>query len=455
MSSGTAALPLQARVLRASGWMVIQHGASLSLRLASTLLMTRLLAPEAFGMMAVVHALMTGLWLISDLGLSQSIIVHERGNEEKFLNTAWTVQIIRGLIIWFASAACAWAIWFLAQVGWLKAGTAYADPQMPYIVVVFMFSVAIGGFESTKIQQARRNLQVAPIVVIDLATQLVALGIMLALASTFHSVWALAVGGLLPAIMRVGGSHWLLPGQKNRIAWEQDAWLDIVKFGKWIFLSSAIGFMVTSGDRMILGTMVDTTVLGVYSIAATLLTMAQMMFNAVVGSVIFPALSEVARSRPHDTRQSYTRFQFQVDVALFSLAGFLYMSGSGIVQILYDDRYSEAGFMLSILAVGLIGARYVVAEQGYLALEQAQYHVAASSSRALCLCAGVPLAFHAFGINGALAAIVATQFAAWPVAIYFENRNGLFGWKRALLGVPPLAIGAGLGWIGNHALRVL
>jgi O-antigen/teichoic acid export membrane protein len=239
------------------------------------------------------------------------------------------------------------------------------------------------------------------------------------------------------------------------MAWEHDAWLDIVKFGKWIFLSSAIGFMVTSGDRIILGTMVDTTVLGVYSIAATLLTMAQMMFNAVVGSVIFPALSEVARSRPHDTRQSYTRFQIQVDVALFSLAGFLYMTGPGIVQILYDDRYSEAGFMLSILALGLIGARYVVAEQGYLALEQAQYHVAASSSRALCLCVGVPLAFHAFGINGALAAIVATQFAAWPVAIYFENRNGLFGWKRALLGLPPLAIGAGLGWIGTHALKVL
>jgi hypothetical protein len=105
--------------------------------------------------------------------------------------------------------------------------------------------------------------------------------------------------------------------------------------------------------------------------------------------------------------------------------------------------------------LGLIGARYVVAEQGYLALEQAQYHVAASSSRALCLCVGVPLAFHAFGINGALAAIVATQFAAWPVAIYFENRNGLFGWKRALLGLPPLAIGAGLGWIGTHALKVL
>jgi hypothetical protein len=62
------------------------------------LILTRLLFPEAFGLMALVQVFMGGLQMFSDLGVNMSIIQSKRGEDPDFLNTAWTFQILRGLI---------------------------------------------------------------------------------------------------------------------------------------------------------------------------------------------------------------------------------------------------------------------------------------------------------------------------------------------------------------------
>src|SRR5688572_8201645 len=99
MINDAVAAPLRKRILRASGWTFIQNGAALLLRLFGNLLLTRLLTPEAFGLMAVVQAFVVALAHLSDVGISQSIVVHRRGDDPAFLNTVWTVQILRGILI--------------------------------------------------------------------------------------------------------------------------------------------------------------------------------------------------------------------------------------------------------------------------------------------------------------------------------------------------------------------
>ncbi|MFN3500356.1 MAG: oligosaccharide flippase family protein, partial [Pannonibacter indicus] len=59
------------------------------LRLASNLALTRLLFPEAFGLMALIQTFMVGLQMFSDIGIRPSIIQNKRGEEADFLNTAW------------------------------------------------------------------------------------------------------------------------------------------------------------------------------------------------------------------------------------------------------------------------------------------------------------------------------------------------------------------------------
>ena len=73
---------------------------------------------------------------------------------------------------------------------------------------------------------------------------------------------------------------------------------EIVRFGKWIFPSSILGFLVNNGDRLLLGAMVDTTVLGVYVIAFFIVNAVEQALLRIVGNVTYPALSQVVRDRP-------------------------------------------------------------------------------------------------------------------------------------------------------------
>ncbi len=92
---------LQKKAIGASVWVIIGYGSSQCLRLISNLILTRLLVPELFGLMALVNTFIIGLNLFSDVGIRPSIIRSERGEDPLFLNTAWTLQVIRGFRISF------------------------------------------------------------------------------------------------------------------------------------------------------------------------------------------------------------------------------------------------------------------------------------------------------------------------------------------------------------------
>ena len=96
----TTMMTLRQRVIRAGSWAVTGFVTTQAIRLGGNLILTRLLFPEAFGLMAIVYVFMAGLALFSDLGINPSIIQNRQGGDPDFLNTAWVVQILRGVLIW-------------------------------------------------------------------------------------------------------------------------------------------------------------------------------------------------------------------------------------------------------------------------------------------------------------------------------------------------------------------
>src|SRR5258706_9299249 len=105
---------LQRRVVSGSVWTIAGYGAGQVLRLAGNLVLARLLYPEAFGLMALVSVFLQGLAMFSDIGIGPSIIQSRRGDELAFLNTAWTIQVVRGIVLWVVSMAGAapFAAWY-------------------------------------------------------------------------------------------------------------------------------------------------------------------------------------------------------------------------------------------------------------------------------------------------------------------------------------------------------
>ena len=404
--------------------------------------------------MAIVYVLMIGFALFSDLGIAQNIVQSRRGDEPAFLNTAWTVQVLRGIVIWVLALLVAAMLPAAAALGWLRIGTVYADTQLPWIIAVFSITAVVAGFESTKILVARRNIQMRQITQIELLSQVIALAVMAALAWWTHSIWALVAGAILAATVRCVMSHLMLAGEHNRFGWERSALKELLGFGKWIFVSSTIGFLVINGDRLLLGGLVDTQTLGLYSIAFLLVNALSQILNTLAGNVFFPAMSQVVRERPHDLAAVSNKFQRFVDLFLMTASGILIAAGSTMVTLLYDSRYRMAGPILSTLAIGSIGMRYVVAGQCYLAMGKPQIIAVAGVLSLLVLYIGLPVAFHFHQFQGALLVIVLSSFSGWPLAIYFKIKHGLLDIKIEMLALPALAVGLILGLVLRFLLSV-
>ena len=224
--------------------------------MASNLILTRLLFPEVFGLMALVTACMVGMAMFSDVGITPAIMQNKRGDEPDFLNTAWTIQVIRGVLLWLSTFLLAYPL-----------SVFYGEELLLYLLPAAGLTLIITGFNPTRIATADRHLIVGRVVFWDIVSQGLGVVVMVLLAWQLQSIWALIIGMVTGSLLKVLLMYFFLPGLKNSFHFEAEAARDLINFGKWIFLSTASGFLILQGDKIVLGKYISLHNLGIYNIA--------------------------------------------------------------------------------------------------------------------------------------------------------------------------------------------
>jgi O-antigen/teichoic acid export membrane protein len=448
LSSDRNLRSLRERVFHAGRWALASHVLGQAIRFGTNLLMTRLLVPEMFGVMAIANMVMIGLALFSDLGLRQNVVQSPRGNDPAFLNTVWAAQIVRGFMIG-AFAACGGLILALAnQFGIVPETSAYAMEVLPYVVAALGIGAVVSGFDSTKAFEASRHLEIGRVTQIDLLAQVAGVAVMLLCALFMRSVWVLVAGGIATSVIRMALTHMWLTGVRNRFQWDSVAFREIFHFGKWIFLSSILTYFGSASDMMILGGLVSAKVLGVYSIAILLLNAIEQIVMKLAGNVAFPALSEVARERRSNLGTTLYKFHLPMAAFSYGFAGLLACAAPAIVGLLYDARYADAGWMLQILALALVAVPYRLHAMSLLSLGQPRRHTYLMAIRLAAILVTVPAGFHLGGMQGVVWGIVASYFTSIPASLFFASRNELVDLRKELLPLPVFA----LGWLAGAAI---
>jgi O-antigen/teichoic acid export membrane protein len=331
---------IKSRVIRGTVISLLGQGGSKGLRLASNMILSRLLFPEAFGLMTMVNFMVLGLSMISDVGILPNIIQHKRGEEPDFLNTAWTIQVMRGVGLLVLGAALAFPLaWY------------YEQPELVTLAPVACLSALFNGFDSTKIASMRRQIQLGRVVTIEIVSQVGAMIVMFAYAYTYRTVWALVFGSVASAAIRCVMTHAILPGIRNRFHLEPEAARSIFSFGKWIFFSTGITYLAMRLDSLLLGKLLDLAEVGVYSQAAQLAFVPIEVGGMVVGSVLLPALAEGARQDRETLNRYFAEAQRLVcSAGLFAILGIVFFAPA-LFWIAYDDRYLEAGWMVQLAMI--------------------------------------------------------------------------------------------------------
>lgn len=431
--SAKSQMSLKLRAFWASVWVSFGSVGGFVIRLLSNLVLTRLLFPEAFGLMLLTSTVIFMMSMLSDVGITQNIIRGEHGDDPLFLDTAWAFQIIRGVVLWLAACVFALLLFVVTSWGWIPSHLTWADSRLPWLIVVTSFGMVITGFQSTDLATATRRLIVRPVVIMETVIQLGGVVLMGLLAWWLRSVWALVISGLVMNIFQTLASHVVLRIHRNRWRIERKFLHELFTFGKWLALSSAITVFVVGGPGIIMASLVDSQVLGLFSIAFMLITSVGGVLGKLHARVFLPAISEVVRNSRSRLAQIINRLRWRIDPALMVISGGIYALGPFVIQTLYDKRYAEAGQMLQFLAIAIVFDRHSIFQSVYLALNEPKNQVVLNLVRAVSLFVSVPVAFHFFGLQGALVAIGLREIVSLPLIFWFNAKHDLNNFRLELV----------------------
>ena len=163
----------------------------MGLRFVGSIVLTRLFAPELFGLMTLLTTIIVGLSLFSHIGFEDSIIQNPRGDDEPFINTTWTIQVLRGIALWLVMVIVAWPI------------ARFYDPRLLWLLPVVGFASVISGFSSPSLLSLSRHLGVGRLSLLELICQFVLYVVAVGWAYFDRTIWALVVARLASELVRM------------------------------------------------------------------------------------------------------------------------------------------------------------------------------------------------------------------------------------------------------------
>jgi lipopolysaccharide exporter len=401
-------------------------GATAVIRLGSSLVLTRLLSPDAYGIFGILLSFLFMIEMMSDVGTMALLIRHPRGDEPRFVHTLWTIRLIRSVFNF--------AVVFLAAP---LIASIYHAPALKDALRVLSIWFLLNGAESMSFGLAIRHQRARLSNYNELASNVVMTMFVIGMAFLLRNHFALILGALLQRVLLVVASHFYYRDIGVGIAFDREARRDQFQFARYVTPSSVLTIVLAQYDKVILARLFNLTLLGIYSIAGNMVAQLTgvMMHNARF--VLFARCADYFRSNRSTAAYRY----YRENVRLFAIgalpsaiiAGFAPL----IIAVLYDPRYMMAGRILTVMGLSAVIAAFQNASENLLvASGLSRVVLVANIIRIVSLIPAVILGYHFFGFEGF---IWCTTAATLPPLLYFYWEQ----WRSRLL--EPLRELTGLG----------
>jgi O-antigen/teichoic acid export membrane protein len=400
---------------REVGWVAVPFAAQQAIRLGTNIVLTRLLAPEIFGIMLLINSLRTGTELLSDIGIGQSVVRSPNGENRDFLDVAWTLQMLRGLLLTL-----------FVLIAAVPVAAFYGRMDLAPLILAMSPVFFITGLQSAGLFTAQRHMLLHRRAVYEVANTVLASIIGIAMALMIKSAWALVIALVVSTFVMTISSFLIFERRLPRFRWERSHVREIISFGKWIFLSTAVYFAATSFDRFYFVAAVPIAMAGIYGVARTFSDMLAALAQRAGALLVFPrAAAMQGRQDEMAPRLRHTR---RKTLALVALALGAAVAGSDqFILVAYDQRYHAAAFMIPILIVGVwFNILSTFADAMLMGAGRPAHGAWANFAKFGVMLAGLPIAFARGSLLEALLVLVLAEMARW-LALQPATRRERFG----------------------------
>jgi O-antigen/teichoic acid export membrane protein len=289
------------------------------------------------------------------------------------------------------------------------------------VMLAISLAPLFNSWASTSIFSLAKNLDAKRRNLFELAAEFIGFVISVTLAVALGSVWAPVLGLLLTVLVRSGLTY-ALPHPPHRLIIDWSHFRAIVRFGKWITLSSAAFYAAIYIDRLFLGSAVDLAMLGIYGLARAISDLPTALAGRMGYMIVFPLVAANKEASADTVRAELAparhRFILLVAVAIATVMAW----SDSIVRILYDHRYSEAGWMLFMLLIGSwIGVLTSLNDAVVIGRSKPQTASLASWIRIAAMIAMLPAGFALLGLPGAIIALPVAELARYIVLLVVQR----------------------------------
>jgi lipopolysaccharide exporter len=339
MSSG-----LTGAVARGTIWIGLARIGVNLMGFAGLIVLARLLTPDDFGVVAIATSLFVIISAATNLSAAQALVQHHAPENAHF-NTAFTLNLMRGLIVFALLAALAY------PAGWV-----FDEPRLVVLMPIFGASALVTGLQNPRMIIFLRNLDFRQQFQVQVAEKLVTVLASVVAAVLTQSYWSLVVGIIAGQLCTLALSYVLLP------CWPRlslSRFREIVSFSIWLTLSQVLNMINWRFDQLLIGRNIGREALGHYAVGDNLASLPTREVTAPLFATLFPGFARI-HQEPERLRRAYQRAQAFI-VALTLPAGIgVALLADPLVRLFLGNPWLPSIIVIqglaAIFALQMIGA---------------------------------------------------------------------------------------------------
>lgn len=321
-------------------FLVSANGIQLFVRLLSTVVLTRILDPSAYGVLAIVATIQIIISLTSDLGIYSYVVRNEKFDDRDFLNEVWTIRLIRGAlnsVVIFSLAP------FVASYTKL--------PEIESVVQAASVIPFLESLTSMTFATAAREGKIKQLTISELVPAILGILSSILLCYQLDSYWGVIFAGYISTVMKIALSYYMFNNSSRelRLSWEsiKNMWT----FSKYILPSSMISLIIGQADKIVFSRIFSIHNLGLYNVASNLGLAPISLVSSYSSRILYPAFVRASAGSTTEISREFYQTDYLVRSIIIFLFGVFCFSSELIIGLLYDDRYIGASNYLFILSI--------------------------------------------------------------------------------------------------------
>lgn len=307
------------------------------------MILARILAPEAFGVLATVTMVISFGEIFVDSGFQKFLVQHEfqsADEEKRYMSVAFWANLVFSLLIWGL------LIVFCKPIAYLASGD---SGEKGYLIAIAGITIPLHGVIGIQNCNLKKKLEFKQLFFVRIVAALVPLFITLPLALLGLDYWSILIGNIAGAVIR---SFMLVLVSKFVPSWYFNfrELKYMLSFGVWTFLDGIAVWATNWIDSLLIAHLMSDYHLGLYKNSLSTITALFTMVTSALTPVLFSALSRLQDDKIK-FNSMFLSVQKSLCTILLPLSVGIFLYSNLATDILFGNSWAEAADIIGIMSL--------------------------------------------------------------------------------------------------------